>query len=96
MVTMRGGPADPIASGVAQKQLYSSHYLETALNLSICVREGNDPKRPDFILIQGMGSEQAGLTGLKGAIVRKAAVDRSVSNLQKAFMTIRDMLESNP
>ncbi len=65
MVTMRGAPTDPIANAVAQKQLYSSHYFETALDLSVCVREGNDPKRPDFYLMQVMGSEQAGLTGLR-------------------------------
>ena len=96
MVTMRGGPGDPIACAIAQKQLYSSHYFETALDLSICVREGDDPKRFGFYLIKALGSEQAGLTGVKGSIVRKAAVDRAVSNLQKALMTIKNTLESNP
>jgi len=96
MVTMRGGPGDPIACAIAQKQLYSSHYFETALDLSICVREGDDPRQPGFYLIKGLGSEQAGLTGAKGSIVRKAAVGRSVSNLQKALMTIKNTLESNP
>jgi hypothetical protein len=40
-----------------------------------------------------MGSEQAGLTGAKGSIVRKVAVGRSVSNLQDALTTIRSTLE---
>jgi len=44
-------------------------------------------------LIKALGSEQAGLTGVKGSIVRKAAVDRAVSNLQKALMAIRNTLE---
>jgi hypothetical protein len=96
MVTMRGGPADPIASAIAEKQLYSDHYFQTALDLSVCVRESDDPKQPGFYLIKALGSEQAGLTGLKGSIVRKAAVDRAVSNLQKALMTIKNTLESNP
>jgi len=95
MVTMRGGPADPIACAIAQKQLYSSHYFETALDLSICVREGDDPKPPGFYLIKALGSEQAGLSGPKGSIVRKAAVGRSVSNLQKALTNIRNTLEGN-
>jgi hypothetical protein len=95
MVTMRGSSADPIACAIAQKQLYSSHYFQTALDLSICVREGDDSKRPGFYLIKAMGSEQAGLTGPKGSIVRKAAVGRSVSNLRKALMTIRNTLEGN-
>ena len=42
-----------------------------------------------------MGSEQAGLTGLKGSIVRKAAVSSSLSNLQKALTAIRNTLEQS-
>jgi len=96
MVTMRGNSKDPIACAIAQKQLYSSHYFQTALDLSVCVRGGDDPKQPGFYLIKAMGSEQAGLTGPKGSIVRKAAVGRSVSNLQNALMGIRNTLEGNP
>jgi hypothetical protein len=95
VVTMRGNPADQIAYAIAQKQLYSSHYFETALDLSFCVRGSDDPKQPGFYLIMAMGSEQAGLTGAKGAIVRKAAVGRSVSNLQKALTAIRNTLEGS-
>jgi hypothetical protein len=93
MVTMRGKPSDPIACAIAEKQLYSSHYFRTALDLSVCVRESDDPKRPGFYLIKALGSEQAGLTGAKGSIVRKAAVGRSVSNLRKALATIRDTIQ---
>jgi len=35
MVTMRGSPADQVAYAIAEKQLYSSHYFETALDLAI-------------------------------------------------------------
>ena len=52
-------------------------------------------RQPGFYLIMAMGSEQTGLTGVKGSIVRKVAVGRSVSNLQNALMTIRSTLESN-
>jgi hypothetical protein len=92
MVTMRGKPSDPIACAIAQKQLYSSHYFRTALDLSVCVRDG-DAKQPGFYLIKALGSEQAGLTGAKGSIVRKAAVSRSVSNLRKALAAIRDTIQ---
>jgi hypothetical protein len=93
MVTMRGGPADPIACAIAQKQLYSSHYFQTALDLSICVRGDDDPKHPGFYLIKAMGSAQAGLSGPKGSIVRKVAVGRSVSKLRNALTTIRDTIQ---
>ena len=95
MVTLRGTPADPVAYAIAQKQLYASHYFETALDLSFCVRGSDDSKRPGFYLIMAMGSEQAGLTGVKGSIVRKTAVGRSVSNLQSALTKIKSALEAN-
>ena len=95
VVTMRGDTSDPVAYAVAEKQLYSSHYFETALDLSFCIREGKDTKQPGFYLIMIMGSEQAGLTGAKGSIVRKVAVGRSVSNLRDALTTIKNTLESD-
>ena len=95
MVTMRGSPADPIACAIAEKQLYSSHYFQTALDLSICVRDSDDPKRPGFYLIKALGSEQAGLSGAKGAMVRKAAVGRAVSNLQKGLAVVRDTMRDS-
>src|SRR5207249_3616597 len=50
----------PVA--VAIKQLYSSHYFRSALDLTVCVAE-----RRGFYLITLKGSQQAGLTGLKGS-----------------------------
>jgi hypothetical protein len=94
VLTMRGNPNDPIAYAIAEKQLYSSHYFETALDLTFCVRDTSDSKQPGFYLIMVMGSEQAGLTGAKGSIVRKAAVGRSVSNLQTGLSTIKNTLEA--
>jgi hypothetical protein len=93
-ITMRGSAAGEPACVVAEKQLYSSHYFETALDLSFCIRDGNDSSQPGFYLIMTLASEQSGLTGIKGTIVRKVAVDRSVSSLQDALATIRETLES--
>ena len=93
MVTLHGSPSDPVAYAIAQKQLYASHYFETALDLSFCVRGTDDSKQPGFYLIMAMGSEQAGLTGFKGSIVRKTAVGRSVSNLENALRDIKTTLE---
>ena len=76
---------------VAIKQLYASHYFETALDLTICVP---DNERPGMYVITLKGSSQAGLTGLKGGIVRKVAVDRTRSSLEKALGTIKQKLES--
>jgi hypothetical protein len=48
---------------------------------------------PTLYLVKVMGSEQAGLTGFKGSIVRKVAVGRSVDDLQKSLATVKDALE---
>jgi hypothetical protein len=93
VVTMQGKPSDKVAYAIAEKQLYSSHYFETALDMSFCIPESEDQKNPGFYLIMAMGSEQTGLTGLKGSIVREAAVGRSVSNLRNALTAIRNTLE---
>jgi hypothetical protein len=80
------------AYAVAVKQLYASHYFETALDLTVCMR---DPENPDrgFYLITLKGSQQAGLTGLKGGIVRKVAVDKTRSSLERAVGAIKQKLE---
>lgn len=93
VVTMRGSASDDVAYAIAEKQLYSSHYFETALDLSYCVHSRDDAKDSGFYLIMAMGSEQAGLTGAKGSIIRKVAVDRSVSSLRETLTSIRDTLE---
>jgi hypothetical protein len=92
IVTMRGSSPNEPAYTIAEKQLYSSHYFATALDLTFCIR---DPKKPGFYLIRAMGSEQAGLTGFKGSIVRKAAVGRSVDSLEKSLAAIKTILENH-
>ena len=87
----RGSDPTGPAYAVAVKQLYASHYFETALDLTVCVR---DPERSGMYLITIKGSQQAGLTGLKGGIVRKVAVDKTRSSLEKALGTIKTKLES--
>ena len=91
IVTMRGSSPDEPAYVIGEKQLYSSHYFTTALDLTFCIR---DPKRPGFYLVKIMGSEQAGLTGFKGSIVRHSAVGRSVDGLEKSLASVKTILES--
>jgi hypothetical protein len=93
MVTMRGGPADDVAYAIAEKQLYSSHYFDTAMDLSFCVRGRDYSRHPGFYLIMAMGTEQTSLTGLEGEVIRRIAVARSVSDLQAALTNIRNSLE---
>lgn len=92
-IVYRGQRSDDPAYVIAEKQLYASHYFESALDLTVCVRDEDHPERPGFYLITLKGSQQAGLTGLKGGIVRKVAVDRTRSSLERALATIKQKLE---
>jgi hypothetical protein len=93
VITLHGnGPNEP-SYAIAEKQLYSSHYFETALNLTFCISDTGNPKHPGFYLIMVMGSEQAGLTGFKGSIIRRVAVGKSVSSLQNTLTNIKNILE---
>jgi len=94
-VTLRGDPGDDVAYAVAEKQLYSSHYFDTALSLSFCVRDRAASGHPGFYLIMAMGTEQLSMAGLRGEVIRKVVVGRSASNLQAALTNIRNLLEAN-
>ena len=90
-VVYRGAIGKEPAYAVAEKQIYASHYFQTALDLTVCVK---DVQRPGFYIITVKGSKQAGLTGLKGSIVRKVAVDKTRSSLERVLVTIKHKLES--
>jgi hypothetical protein len=88
-VIYRGAAGTP---AVAIKQLYASHYFHTALDVSVCVRDTAAGRR-GFYLITLKGSEQDGLTGPKGSVVRKAVVDKIRPSLEKALASIKSAVE---
>jgi hypothetical protein len=93
-ITYRGG--SPPAHAVALKQLYANHYFQTALDLTVCVKDAARPGEQGFYLITMKASLQDGLTGLKGSIVRMSAVSKSRSALEKTLTAIKQKLEANP
>ncbi|MBS1842061.1 MAG: hypothetical protein JST77_14565, partial [Acidobacteria bacterium] len=78
---------------LAIKQLYASHYFQTAVDLSFCVPNDDASGDPGFYLITIKASRQAGLTGLKGGIIRKVAVGKTRSSLEQALNSIAKTLE---
>jgi len=93
-IVFRGtNSADP-AYAIAVKQIYASHYFETALDLTVCVPDEISSAHRGFYLITLKGSQQAGQTGLKGSIVRKVAVDKTRSSLERALQAIKRGLET--
>jgi hypothetical protein len=94
-IVYRGKSATEPTYAVAEKQLYASHYFETALDLTVCVRDTQRPNQVGFYLITLKGSQQAGLTGFKGGIVRKVAVSKTRSSLERSLVSIKQKLESH-
>ena len=93
-IIYRGGtPSDP-TYGIALKQLYASHYFQAALDLTICLRDSARPNEKGFYLLTVKGSKQAGLTGLKGSVVRSVAVSKTRSSLEKTLNAIKQKLEA--
>jgi hypothetical protein len=80
-------------STVAIKQLYATHYFHTALDLSVCVADTTGPESRGFYLLTLKGSEQEGLTGVKGSVLRKVVVDKTRSSLESALASIKRTVE---
>jgi hypothetical protein len=90
-VVYRATDSDRAISTVAIKQLYASHYFHTALDVSIGIE---DAARHGFYLITLKGSEQEGLTGFKGSMLRKIVVDKTRSSLEGALASIKRTVET--
>ena len=90
-IVYRGASPTGQVYAVAEKQLYASHYFETALDLTVCVK---DAQRHGFYIITVKGSKQAGLTGLKGGIVRKVAAHKARSSLERVLVMTKQSLET--
>jgi hypothetical protein len=93
-VIYRGPGRSQEINAIAVKQLYASHYFQTAIDVSVCARDNSKPQDTGFYLITIKGSRQAGLTGPKGSIIRKTAVSRTRSSLESSLMHIKRVLET--
>jgi hypothetical protein len=88
-ITARLGTEHGLVDVVAIKQLYASHYFQTALEMYFCL-----PRSPNgFYLITVKGSEQDGLTGIKGRLIKKVATGKTRSALEQYLAAIRKELE---
>jgi hypothetical protein len=92
-VVYHTGEGAAAIDAVAIKQLYASHYFHTALDMSVCLQDSAKPDRTGFYLLTLKSSEQDGLTGPKGSIVRRVVVSRTKSALEKALADIKNTIE---
>ena len=94
-VVYRGRTQGRDFGAVAIKQLYASHYFHTALDMSVCVDDGAAATSHGFYLLTLKGSEQEGLTGFSGSILRKMVVDKTRSSLETALASIKSTVEQS-
>jgi hypothetical protein len=78
---------------LAIKQLYASHYFQTAIDLSFCVQGSGESEENGFYLITVKASRQAGLTGFKGGLLRRVVVRKTRSSLASVLENIKKTLE---
>lgn len=78
---------------VAVKQLWASHYLQLALDLTACVPESGRANGAGSYVISLKGSTQQGLTGLVGSLRRKAVVRGTLSAQENDLINIKKALE---
>ena len=84
------GPWRSFFRGAARRR--SARYFHTALDVSVCVGSAQgDPA--GFYLPTLKASEQAGLTGMKGSILRKVAVEKMRSSLECGLATLKSSIE---
>jgi len=65
-IVYRGTSATGPAYAVAVKQLYSNHYFQAALDLTVCARAPDGAGRRGLYMITLKGSKQAGLGRIEG------------------------------
>jgi hypothetical protein len=94
-VIYRGRAQGRDFGAVAIKQLYATHYFHTALDLTVTVDDGAAAGPGGFYLLTLKGSQQEGLTGLKGSLLRKVVVDKTRSSLETALVSIKRTVEQS-
>jgi hypothetical protein len=82
------------ANVVAVKQLWASHYLELALDLTACVPESGPTKGAGSYVISLKGSTQQGLTGFMGLFRRRVVVRKVLSAQENDLTNIKKALEA--
>jgi hypothetical protein len=93
VITYHGTSPDMPAYAVAVKQLYASHYFQTALDGTVCAK---DSSGTGFLPDHHQGLAAGGVDWLQGGIVRKVAIDKTRSVLQKALASYKQQLEAKP
>jgi hypothetical protein len=80
---------------IAVKQLWASHYLQSAIDVSFCVRDQRlPPDQPGCYLMSLKASKQSGLTGFLGSIMRRIITSKTRSGAEGSLAGIKKELEA--
>jgi hypothetical protein len=79
---------------IADKQLYASHYFQTAVDLWVCAPDMASSTGKGFFLVTIKASRQHGLTGLKGSLLRGVITGRTRDSTEKGLAGMKRKLES--
>jgi len=74
---------------IANKQLYASHYFQTAIDLMACVADDAN----SFYLLSLKGSRQDGLTGLKGRLLRSVVTSKTKEAMTISLQRLKEKTE---
>jgi hypothetical protein len=92
-VIIRQPPDKPERWIVANKQLYASHYFQTALDMWLCIPTTASGK-PGFYLLTVKGSRQDGLTGFKGSLLRRPVISRTLDSVRAGLERLKERTET--
>ena len=96
-VKYRSRTANSDVAVIAVKQLWASHYLQSALDSQRCIRDQRlPPDQPGCYLMSMKGSKQAGLTGFLGGIMRRVITSKTRSGAEASLAGIKKELEAKP
>jgi hypothetical protein len=88
-VIYKGAGASGPIYALAEKQLYSSHYFQSAIDITVAVKDTPAANQVGFYLITAKASQQT----FKGGIVRNVAVGKARSSLEQGLQMIKQKLE---
>lgn len=88
------GQPSGVSYAIAIKQLYASHYFQTALDLRLLVDDRRRAETPGFYLLSLTRSRIDGTSGLKGSLLRPLISRRSRNGVRDYMDHLKQEFES--
>jgi hypothetical protein len=93
---LAGGSSSNVAFVIAIKQLYASHYIQSALELRFLVHDNRQPGWPGFYLVSIIRSRNDGMTGFSGTLLRPIVNRRARNAVRRYLEHVKRQVENGP